>query len=189
VNSSASRLCHCHHSRQDWHSRKPVQRLIVTRSHVQRSRRGSNSRRNISTARSVIAGRDMRARGRFLVPLISDARVSSQRRDQYHGGRPAAAPLRSLHQAALTADTPAPARLADLFSAPTRPEGSPLLNFRGSPRPSKSRTAQEWAFLAHLGLSVARHGAGTQWARQRPVCRSEPPCPLEDGKRVRPSCL
>ena len=26
-------------------------------------------------------------------------------------------------------------------------------------------------------------------ARQRPVCRSEPPCPLEDGKRVRPSCL
>jgi hypothetical protein len=26
-------------------------------------------------------------------------------------------------------------------------------------------------------------------ARQHPVCRSESPCPLEDGKRVRPSCL
>ena len=24
---------------------------------------------------------------------------------------------------------------------------------------------------------------------EHPGCRSEPPCPLEDGKRVRPSCL
>jgi 3-methylcrotonyl-CoA carboxylase beta subunit len=83
----------------------------------------------------------------------------------------------------------------EAFKAPVRDryeaEGSPYyatarLWDDGIIDPAQTRDVLGLAISAALDVSARRGRSGP---RRHPVCRSEPPCRLEDGKHARPSCL